>query len=295
MNIFQIDQIAIIIVSSLLLLLLPFFLIEGAFVLKENKDLSFKVNNNYKVNTTGIYLINLDKAKDRLEQINPLLADVGLPVIRFSAVYGKDLTDEYIDSIVDYDSYEKFLAKEPGKGTIGCYLSHVKTWEEFLKSDYEYAFIFEDDVSFDPRQVKEVYNELLEKKQLWDISSLDINHRGSPVMISKLSNNLNLVIYKYKVTNAGCYIINRTAALQLLKYAYPIKMPIDHYFTRTWELKLKFTGVEPRIVRQTFGDSYINSHEELYNRTVNVKLHRVIYEIKTAVIRYYDALLSLYS
>ena len=35
-------------------------------------------------------------------------------------------------------------------------------------------------------------------------------------------------------------------------------MPIDHYFTRSWELDIKFTGIEnPRLVTQSYGDSDI--------------------------------------
>jgi hypothetical protein len=53
-------------------------------------------------------------------------------------------------------------------------------------------------------------------------------------------------------------MINRKGAKNLLEKALPIKMPVDHYFTRDWELGIKFTGVEnPNLVHQTFGDSDI--------------------------------------
>ena len=55
-----------------------------------------------------VYLINLDKSKDRL-----LLSDKELKKIggvfsnykRFSAIYGKDLSDDYIKSITTPYSY----------------------------------------------------------------------------------------------------------------------------------------------------------------------------------------------
>ncbi|MDJ1305632.1 MAG: hypothetical protein MRQ09_05310 [Candidatus Midichloria sp.] len=63
-------------------------------------------------------------------------------------------------------------------------------------------------------------------------------------------------------------------------------MPVDHFFTRNWELDLKFTGVEPRIVYQTFGDSYIKDGKTKTDYGFSVIIHRAIYEIKSAIMRF---------
>ncbi|CAG7593061.1 MAG: glycosyltransferase family 25 protein [Candidatus Midichloria sp.] len=267
------------------LLLVPLFFIEGAFVLKERK-INHLANLRYQKNSIGIYLVNLDRAQDRLQKVLPLIEVIGFPVIRISAVDGKELPKEYIDSVVDYKSYKNFIGHYSEPGTIGCYLSHLKTWEEFLKSNYEYALIFEDDVSFEAEHVERVVSELLKKPQLWDICSFELLHSGGPKKIAELIDNFDLVVYKHRVSHTGAYIINRKAALQLLKYSYPIKMPVDHFFTRNWELGLKFTGVEPRIVYQTFGDSYIKDGKTKNDYGFSVIIHRAIYEIKSAIMRF---------
>ncbi|MDJ1299591.1 MAG: hypothetical protein MRQ10_06085, partial [Candidatus Midichloria mitochondrii] len=34
--------------------------------------------------------------------------------------------------IINYKSYRNFIAHYPEPGTVGCYLSHLKAWEEEL-------------------------------------------------------------------------------------------------------------------------------------------------------------------
>ncbi len=72
---------------------------------------------------------------------------------------------------------------------------------------------------------------------------------------SKTQNELS--VYLSRVFHSGAYLINRNAARRLVSKALPIKLPLDKYFTRSWEFDLKFTGVEPVIVHQTYGGSYI--------------------------------------
>ncbi|WHQ47011.1 MAG: glycosyltransferase family 25 protein [Candidatus Midichloria sp.] len=277
--------------AELWLLFLPLFFIEGAFVLKKRKP-NYLIESEYQKSSVGIYLINLDRAQARLQKVLPLIEFIGFPIIRISAVDGSKLSKDYINSVVDYKSYKNFIGHEPEVGTVGCYLSHIRTWEEFLKSNYEYALIFEDDVSFEGTQVKNIISELLKKAQLWDICSFELLHRGGPRKIAELTNNFCLVVYKYRVSHTGAYMINRKATLQLLKYSYKIKMPVDHFFTRNWELGLKFTGVEPRIVHQPLGDSYIKNDKPKADYTFGIIIHRAVYEIKSAVMRFTYSFLS---
>ena len=279
MNKIRLLQIIIIVALAV-----PFLFIEGAFVLRPVENFKPNISKNYQTNSIGIYLINLDHATERLEKVMLMIDELGFPINRISAVDGKVLTQNYIDSITDYAAYTHFLSHEPEKGTIGCYLSHVKVWEEFLKSEYQYALIFEDDVSFIPKQIRQVTSDLLQKSNLWDICSFEILHRGWPIKIINLGNGLELAKYRFRVTHTGTYMINRKAAIQLLKYTFPIKMPVDHYFTRNWELGLKFTGIEPRISHQTTNNSYIKTHPQKHHHSNNI--HRIVYEIKSGVMRF---------
>jgi glycosyl transferase family 25 len=234
----------------------------------------------------GAYLINLDRAKERLNFVMPAIVALRLPTERISAIDGKTLSRREIESVTDVESYKKFFKMQPEVGTIGCSLSHEKTWRRFLESDNEFAIIFEDDVQFHPAELREIIELAAEKKALWDIVNFETKHSGCPVKITELCNQKCLVFYLTNVTHAGCYLINRRAARKLLDNFYPIKMPLDHYFTTTWELDLKFVGVEPRIVFQRFGDSQIKTSPPQKIKTIKMLIINAIHNIQRAIFHF---------
>jgi glycosyl transferase family 25 len=238
----------------------------------------------------GAYIINLDRSKERYESIKPYVAQLELPTERIEAVDGSKLSEEEIKEKVDLEACRVFLGHTPKRGTIGCSFSHIKVWQTFLKSNYKYALVFEDDVSFEPNKLKIVMEDLLKNNDLWDIVNFEIHcNRRMPVSVKTLVNNHKLCLYLSKSTHTGCYMINRKAAKHLLEKALPIKMPVDHYFTRSWELGVRYTGVEnPMLVHQTFGDSDIEQTKRLVGENISplVALKSIMCATQTSIIRF---------
>ncbi len=270
--------------------MLSFLYHVGYFVLDTNiqyKDSTTKtVNSNNKV---GAYVINLERSKKRYEYVKNNIMALGISVERISAIDGNTFSQEQVNSTVDLQSYKQFLGHFPKLGTIGCSLSHIKSWQTFLDSNFEFAIIFEDDVSFDHEKLRIMIDELVENNKLWDINSFEISHNGTPLTIKSFSNNQKLVVYLTEVTHAGAYIINRKAAQRLLEKALPIRMPIDHYFTRAWEFDIKFTAIEnPRLVYQTFGISEIAKTPKLQEEKMPIFtiIKRGLYKSQSYVIRF---------
>lgn len=77
----------------------------------------------------GIFLINLDDRKDRLDSSTKQLNAIDLPFVRVSAVPSKNVEE----SIFLTDS------------VLACWKSHLKTYSILVESDLEYALILEDD------------------------------------------------------------------------------------------------------------------------------------------------------
>ncbi|MGI4775321.1 MAG: glycosyltransferase family 25 protein [Janthinobacterium lividum] len=277
----------IIALSALCIVLAALSIPIGYFVLEGQQNIDDISSN---PEGTVSYLVNLDRSEGRRKYVMPSVKALAYPVQIVSAVDGKYLSDDEINQTTDIDAYEHSSNYYPSKGTIGCYLSHIKVWREFLNSDYKFAVIFEDDVSFDPVKLKSVIEQLQANAEYWDINSFEISHRGNPLTLKKLVDNYKLVVYSYKVSHSGAYIINRKAAKQLLEKSLPIRMPVDHYFTRSWELDLKFTGVEPRLVHQSYGDSVISQMKELNNNkevtTLYLFVYRGVFNIQTHIINY---------
>jgi glycosyl transferase family 25 len=247
----------------------------------------------------GAYIINLDRSKDRYEYVKPTISALNFPTERISAVDGKKLTYDEISRVLDKKAYQNFIGSNPRKGTIGCSLSHINTWQKFLDSNYEFALIFEDDVSFEPDKLRAAIEDLIQYKHLWDLTLFEIVHKGTPLTIKKLPSGPKMVIYLSNVSHAGAYLINRAAASKMLAKALPIQMPIDHYFTRSWEFGITLVGVEePRLVRQSFDSSEIAKTQQIATKPMQIDLNqedsitlaqkakKMVYIVQSSVIRF---------
>ncbi len=192
----------------------------GYFVLETDskmKGKNFSSPASLYKNSTIAYIINLDRSKDRYAYVKPAIDRLNIPTERITAVDGKTLSDAQIEAIVNKQIYRDFVGHFPKKGMIGCSLSHIKAWKTFLDSSFEYAVIFEDDVTFDPIKLRSVIAELSQNSKDWDIVNFETSHRGWPITIKSLQNGQKLVVYLANVSHAGAYMLNRKAATKLLE------------------------------------------------------------------------------
>lgn len=243
------------------------------------------------------YVINLDPFSERYHYIQSYVEPLQLPTQRIQAIDGDALTTDYIQQIVDLKTYKLFFDHFPKKGTIACSLGHIQVWKNFLESDAAFALVCEDDVNFSPKRLQAVINDLLTHAAKWDFVNFDIDHRGHPLKIVDLVYEHDLAIYLTETSHSGCYLINRKAAARLFEKAFPITMPIDHYFTRAWEFDLIFTGVEHRrLVHQTYFGSEIGVTHIVHGDTFSLieSLNRIRYKLQSYVIRFFYNL-KLYS
>ncbi|MBO4405298.1 MAG: glycosyltransferase family 25 protein [Alphaproteobacteria bacterium] len=245
--------------------------------------LDFVVRAEFVADSVGAFLINLDRATDRLAFVKPNIDRLGFPVERISGIDGKLLSKEELHKVCDYERFKSYFKMLPERGTIGCSLSHEKALKKFLESEYEFALIFEDDVVFNPQELRECIDAAIEKKNLWDILNFETFHDGLPVKIADLCSDKHLALYFSSITHAGCYLINRSTAKKLLEKFYPIVMPFDHYFVASWEFDIKFVGVEPRIVQQNFGNSQIKSETTQNFESFGIKLSNAVFNSRRAV------------
>ncbi len=89
-----------------------------------------------------IFLINLDRSTDRLEDISHRLSSIGLTFERISAVNSETIDEEQEKRLFSYSSGHLPL----GKGEMGCFLSHRKVWQEIVDRGLKWAFVAEDDL-----------------------------------------------------------------------------------------------------------------------------------------------------
>ena len=81
-----------------------------------------------------IYYINLKKDIERNSFIKKNLDELNIKYERIEAINGNDINIEKKYTVINTDD---FIATN---GQIGCYLSHIKCYEKFIESKYEYLF-----------------------------------------------------------------------------------------------------------------------------------------------------------
>jgi len=182
-----------------------------------------------------VYLINLDKSKDRLEQSDFELKKLGgifKEYQRVSAVDGKQLSEEYIKSITTQYSY--YFLNNPRdthyqfdtKGGIGCALSHIKVWKDMIDNNYENIIVFEDNFTIDDIEKfnKTLYN--IPKEATIGYFFYGLFHDN--MLITKINDYWKIIDDLY-VTGTRCYFLNIKLAKDLLKNSFPIEIHIDFY------------------------------------------------------------------
>ena len=231
-----------------------------------------------------VYLINLDRSKDRLETISKHLNDIGIDFIRTSGVDGLTLPDDY-----PLANKERFLINQKKPivmGEVGCAESHRNIWKEIIKKDIPYTLILEDDVvisdsihdlleteiykKFDflnfsgakPYQLDPAALSMLRKQQIVKRPSLLSSKRKIWKRLEWRRQWRIFHLHYYNETNqvicecdpapalAGGYIISNKAAKHFLETSNDLFFPIDLVWRHSGG-QLRQAFLFPSIVEQS--------------------------------------------
>jgi glycosyl transferase family 25 len=192
-----------------------------------------------------IFVINLDRDVERMASLAVSLRSLGLDYVRVPAVLGKEVPgwEKLVDASL-YGNRNRNVMPRPGE--VGCYLSHLKAMEEFLRTDAPWCVILEDDVEVLPECMEVLA--ALGRMDEWDMVKLFNFHGGLPVRKCALGSRHDLVVHLTRTTSAAAYAVNRRAAEILLKTMLPITEQLDHAHDRPWETGLRVRGVRPMPV-----------------------------------------------
>lgn len=192
-----------------------------------------------------LYVINLDRDKERMAALDAHLRSLGLDYVRVTAVLGKEVAGW--EQLVDSALYSiRNRRSTPRAGEVGCYLSHLKVLELFLQTEAPWCVVLEDDVELRPGYV-EVLRALGEQDD-WDLVKLFCFHHGLPIRKRRLGDAHHLVLHLTRTTSSAAYAVNRRGAEALLKSMRPITEQVDHALDRPWETHLRIRGIRPMPV-----------------------------------------------
>lgn len=193
-----------------------------------------------------IYLINLPKDVARAAQMHNQLAALGLldHLHPMAAIYGRDLsaaeTSRYYSPELNAQQYH--LPLSPGE--IGCYVSHLNTWQALVDSGAPGALVLEDDVVLDANLPTLMAQLMSAPEPQWDMIKLVGRDHEKTVADWPLNNTHRIVRYARIPSMTAAYFISRTGAQKLLR-RIPFGRPVDIDLRYAWENQLQVYGMLP--------------------------------------------------
>ncbi|RYF50286.1 MAG: glycosyltransferase family 25 protein [Cytophagaceae bacterium] len=172
------------------------------------------------------YLINLDRAPDRLDFISRRLRDLAITYVRIAATDGNVLPET---------ERKAFIAARPrdgrswSNGQIGCFMSHTEAWRDIVESGLAHAVVIEDDV-----HVSDTARVFLQDAS-WIPADADIvrlESTGQWLKLAKGGTNFQgRSVRRVKSTAwaTGAYIITKSAVSKLLATDEKLHSPVDDF------------------------------------------------------------------
>ena len=230
-----------------------------------------------------LYVINLDRSKDRWAKINGHLTGYGLLAQRISAVDAKALPFEALQKHYnsEMNRTDFFIGLKPAE--IGCFLSHRKALKAFLNdSKKPFAIILEDDVEFvvHPQAFCEQWLEVLNVDspvmlKLFKRRPISGKKEWPCVTTPDQNSYLDKVVHA-KLVPLGTQgqVVNRAAAANLLAAFEKFSMPVDVAYQHWWHHGVKVLVATPNQlneISQIVGGTNIGGDQ---NMSLRMKVRR---------------------
>jgi len=232
-----------------------------------------------------VYIVNLKHSTERRRNILIELEKQNIKKFQIvDAIDGKKLQDKDLKNFTcNSDKEYNSLGQKLTLSQIGCALSHIKIYEDFIKCDESYALILEDDATFldnfsDSLQ-KLIIKNFKYKKQVFLLSELK-EFVKKP--IDKID-NYEIV----KVTNAfftHAYLINKEAAKTIMKFNFPIKTVADNFVYFKIYCGINLTGLNPFLVQQD-KKKFSTTIDLWQEKQKKFLLLRFLYKLKNKILK----------
>ncbi len=246
-----------------------------------------------------IYLISLNKDVMRREKLKLDFSVYYRNMFWIKAIDGRELPakDYFFYANQYYREHRRLIAPSE----VGCALSHIKAYKEFLKTDEEYCLIIEDDIIGGDQEISRIFKIIDEQQP--DGLVLFGGQEGMPkdywkYILAKKIKELYLIsnFSKKFIMRTHCYVLNRATAKQLISlhelsfqvadrwsillknkklyYIDIIKHPIDLVDSHIENERYQIYSIQHKI----FKENYISG---LYFKTLN----RICNEIQSFILK----------
>ncbi len=257
-----------------------------------------------------IFAINLERSESRWKAMRVQLERLGLPYERFSAVDGREMSDEVLRRHYSAELNRCKYYVDLSRSEIACYISHLRACEKIISEELDFGIILEDDIVLKDgfQMVPQVLSDLKEK---WNYIKLiapgkkkKINERiqvSIPIRVNiksylKDTNSTNnekiietasigvpamfeLITWNEPPIGTSAYAITLDGAKEFLSKRSKFFRPIDVDLQYEWETSLKIQGLRPFFLDLIRDKSTIQTCKLGYH----YPLARLVYKLKYAI------------
>ncbi|WP_436029015.1 glycosyltransferase family 25 protein [Rhizobium rhizogenes] len=194
-----------------------------------------------------VYLINIDRATDRLAEIRRQSDEIGIEIERVDGVDGALLPHEqWVD--VDHKRFQRRHGRVILPGEYGCYRSHLLALQQFLAGGSQSAIIIEDDIALDGNFLARAMA-AQEAAPGAEVIKL-VNHRWGGFRAMTRSRRGDVVgrcLFGPQGSTA-CYLVTRGGAEKIVKSLAVMSLPWDVAIERGWDMQTSIFTTRVNIV-----------------------------------------------
>ena len=221
----------------------------------------------------NIYVILLKSDVNRTKRVLSI-KDNHLPKLKIlDAVDGKLINQDFLNFLISNNALTQNVLKNYTKGTIGCYLSHMKMWTTIRKHNLENTIILEDDFKLVNNFNENIHKVIKELPETYDICYLF--YHPFCYKYYKTFDKFNIEDKKYirkQVPTWGLvgYMVSNKGANKLIKLCNTMEGHIDNHVSKLILLgKLEAYHSKDILVDTVGACLYKNPYDIVFDSNTN--------------------------
>ncbi len=175
------------------------------------------------------FVINLDRRPDRMAHMAPQLDALGLAWERTPALDAQTARDADIAPEVALTGHRIGM----GRGSMCCAITNFRIWRQIVAQDLPAALILQDDIALAPPLAGLMQGLAWMPPGIGLVQFERYGRAGSTRLtgpaLAEPAPGITLHRLHSRTAGAGCYLITRAAARQMLADKPLLTMPIDHF------------------------------------------------------------------
>lgn len=196
---------------------------------------------------TGVYVINLDRSKDRWSNVLARAGQAGVSVNRVSGIDGRH---DVHPIFLKYDDRQSVRRKgcSLNAGQLGCFASHYQLWEACVEGGAP-IFVLEDDVQLYQENFRYFIDEAPDLPAEFECVRLFRNKSRKPHGIRVMRcGHFDICKYLKGHMSTTGYYLTPGGAQKLIAHSERWWLPVDLYMDQFWHHGVECYGVEPPCV-----------------------------------------------